>query len=555
MKQFRYIFALLVLFAVSCDLNKDLENPNEVNVNSSDPDLLLNNVELEFASFFARATGNDNSLTNGVDGLVRMSVTAAGFTYQRAFTSQQGNSIWIDAYQNTLVNIETLLPLATAKGFTNHTGVAKIMKAYVYITLVDLYGDVPRSNAIGGDAGKFNPTVDAGKDVYDYSIALLDEAIADLDKTASGKIKRDVYYSGDITKWKAAARTIQLKAWLNISTDPARKSESVAAINKLLAADIIDTDAEEFTYKYGTADVPARSRSPLYRQYYRPQAASAGGYIGNYFLKQVYKGKGVEDPRWRYYFYRQVGSIARALQSDNKSITCGNQPKPAHYGPSDPFCSFEPGFYGRDQLDGAGTPPDSPVITCAGVYPAGGKSDTNNGDASYLKSTIQGDGGNGAGIEPILMSWFVDFMKAEAVLRLGIAGDARALMLSGVNKSVNRVRSFANSLGQSLPAGLEPIQDLYTSTLTTIYNNSSDKLDVVMKEYYISLYGNAIEAYNMYRRTSSPKNMQLPLSANPGAFFRSLVYPAIAINSNTGIQQKVDGTVKVFWDKNPDVLK
>ena len=164
-------------------------------------------------------------------------------------------------------------------------------------------------------------------------------------------------------------------------------------------------------------------------------------------------------------------------------------------------------------------------------------------------------GGNGKGIEPILMSWFTDFMKAEAVLRLGVAGDAKALMLSGVNKSINRVRSFATSLGQGLPAGLEPIQDLYTSTLNTVYNNSTDKLDVVMKEYYISLYGNAVEAYNMYRRTSSPKNMQPPLSANPGIFFRSFVYPAIAVNSNTGIQQKTDGSVKVFWDKNPDDLK
>ena len=47
------------------------------------------------------------------------------------------------------------------------------------------------------------------------------------------------------------------------------------AFNALVTAgDLIDTDAEEFSYKYGTANVPIRSRSPMYRQYYRPQIGS-----------------------------------------------------------------------------------------------------------------------------------------------------------------------------------------------------------------------------------------------------------------------------------------
>ncbi|MBK7651547.1 MAG: hypothetical protein IPJ20_13585 [Flammeovirgaceae bacterium] len=64
------------------------------------------------------------------------------------------------------------------------------------------------------------------------------------------------------------------------------------------------------------------------------------------------------------------------------------------------------------------------------------------------------------------MSWFTDFMKAEVAIRLkSNPAAAKDLMLSGVKKSITRVRSFSNALGQSLPAGLEPSEVTYTATL------------------------------------------------------------------------------------------
>jgi len=76
-----------------------------------------------------------------------------------------------------------------------------------------------------------------------------------------------------------------------------------------------------------------------------------------------------------------------------------------------------------------------------------------------------------------------------------------------------------------------------------------------MKEFYKSLYGNGLEAYNMYRRTSSPKNIQPVRAPNPGVFYRSLIYPANFVNLNNSTSQKTANDIKVFWDTNPDVLK
>jgi hypothetical protein len=555
---YRLVILTLFLFSISCDLDNDLDNPNEIGLENADVDQLMNKAQLELASFFAKASGGDNVLTTGVDVLVRMNAMIVGDTYDRSFPPQQLDDTWEKAYQGVLINIKTLLPLAQEDNLTTHIAAAKIMEAYVYLTLVDIFGDVPQSQALRGEEKIFNPTADSGSDIYAYAISLLDEARTELAKTGSAAgnpLARDVFYNGNRKKWAALANTLELKARLNESALPAREATAKARISELLQTDLIDTDAEEFTYKYGTADSPARSRHPHYLQYYRPEAGAAGGYIGNYFLKQSYNGKGVQDPRWRYYFYRQVGSISRALAFDGESVPCVASSKPEHYTSKDPFCVFEPGFFGRDHANNDGIPPDGPVMTCVGVYPAGGRVDDNT-NSNYFDPAQRGEGGNGAGIEPIFMAFFTDFMKAEAALRLGTEGDPRELLQSGINKSIKRVRDFAVSLDQALPAGLEPSSIAYVNAVLTLYDApGANKLDVVGKEFYLSLWGNGIEAYNLYRRTGTPADLQPTLAVNSGKFFRSLIYPATFVNLNTSVEQKNANDIRVFWDGLAQELK
>jgi len=560
------------MIGFSCDLDKDLENPNEVGPSTADPTLLMNGVQRDLASFYERLNGQNNDTTVGIERLVRMRALSTGSTYPTAYQPQDMDDIWQDAYQKVLVNIEVMLPLAEENNLTTHIGVAKIIKAYVYLTLVDVFGDVPATEALKGGEGNLNPKSDPGSDVYAMAIALLDEARTELAKTGSaagGALTRDIYYNGNRANWTALANSLELKAWLNITALPARKAEAAAKISTLLSSNLIDTDAEEFIYRYGTSAVPASSKHPYYRETYQPVAASAAGWISNHYMREMFNGLGVQDPRWRYYFYRQVGSLKQALAVDPKSITCINANiqytgQPSHYtARGDVFCAFDPGFFGRDHGDNDGRNPDAPVITVPGVYPVGGRPDINPtgaaGNPTYHGTTRDGQGANGAGILPIYMSFFTDFMKAEIALRIdNDPGSAKAHMLNGVNKSVNRVRAFAASKAQSLPAGLEPPQVIYTSTLGAIYDASADPLDVVLKEYYKALWGNGLEAYNMYRRTSSPKNLQAmrAIPGTEGDFWRSAVYPAVHANLNANAPSN-EGKAKrkVFWDGNPDILK
>jgi len=572
---------MFILVVSACNMDGDLENPNEIGITGADVNLLMNAIQLDFADFYSNASST-------AEPLMRMSAMTGGYRYQTAIQPQRGSltESWRIAYQNVLVNAETMIPLAKEKNLTTHVAVARILEAYVYLTLVDLFGDVPQSEALAGPTANFNPKADAGESVYTYAISLLTEAKTELAKTgadAGAALTRDIYYGAlsdpinkpfdapsgvaDRTRWNALANTLELKAWVNLSMITARKAEADAKIATLLGADLIDTDQEAFTYKYGTATVPV-SRHPLYNQYYGPTKGSASGYICNSFLYELYRGKPdptdpgdatkfTQDPRWRYYFYRQVGSIAKAYEVDPKSVGCSPGAIPDHYANGGyVFCTFDPGFYGRDHGDASGTPPDSPVITCAGVYPAGGRIDSNPiASSSYSGATIRGDGANGAGIQPIFMPCFTDFLKAEIKARGGDAGGAKTDLNNAIQKSIATVKKFASARSQSLSGGLEPSTSTYIDAVNYLYDNATNKLDVIGREFYVAAWGNGVEAYNSYRRTSAPRNMQPTLQINPGPFFRSLVYPADYVNLNSNAKQKdVTVTNKVFWDTNPETL-
>jgi len=231
------------------------------------------------------------------------------------------------------------------------------------------------------------------------------------------------------------------------------------------------------------------------------------------------------------------------------------------------YCAFDPGFYGRDHGNAEGRNPDAQVVVAPGVYPVGGRVDTNPtgaaGNPNYAVFTQLGQGANGAGILPIYMSFFTDFMKAEIEIRLnGNVGAAKTALDAGVNKSINRVRAFAVSRAQTLPAGLEPEQVIYLATLGAAWDaatTDAERMDIVGKEYWKALWGNGLEAYNLYRRTSTPTDMQPVVRATQpglaGPFWRSIVYPAVFANLNANApSNEGKATRKVFWDTNPDDL-
>jgi hypothetical protein len=563
-KIYKTLAVLVFLLVGACNLDGDLENPNQIGVSGADVNLIMNAVQLDFGDFAYTASAT-------VDPLMRMNAMTGGYRYQTANQPQGNDGIWFQAYSTVLINAETLIPLAKAKGLTTHVAAAELMEAYVWMALVDIFGDVPGTEALQGAAAKFNPIADGGATVYQHALDLINDARTNLALTGSaagGALARDVYYGGSRANWTAFANTLELKMQMNLAQDPAQAAAANARIAVLLngTTNIIDTEAENFTYKYGTATVPD-SRHPWYNGYYTPTKGAAGGYLANYFL---YNAFGiwdtnnpfdftftVQDPRWRYYFYRQVGSTAQMYAVDPKAVGCTPTAPPPHYlAKNEIFCIFDPGFYGRDHGDASGTPPSGPVVTCYGIYPAGGKLDNaSTSNATFTSSTIRGDGANGAGVVPIWMSWYTNFVRAEFLARSGNTAGAQTEMQNGISNSITQIRNFVTAKGFTLTATNVPSTAAYKTAVDGLYTAAAVKLDVIGKEYYKALWGNGLEAYNLYRRTSAPRNMQATLQVNPGVWLRTQVYPSVYVNLNQNAKQKdAQAVVKTFWDKNPDTL-
>ncbi|NJL13977.1 MAG: SusD/RagB family nutrient-binding outer membrane lipoprotein [Microscillaceae bacterium] len=175
---FNKLFALFLVFATSCEvLDTDVQDtPNALRPDQFDVNLLLNNVQLSTVTFFQGMTDEGMEVTR----MIHM----FGPLYQNAYFPENFDANWSTAYATVLADIRTLIPQAEDLGAWRHTAVARILESYVLVGLVDYFGDVPYTEAIQG-SDNFNPRADSGADVYNAALGLLNQALAELDRSTS----------------------------------------------------------------------------------------------------------------------------------------------------------------------------------------------------------------------------------------------------------------------------------------------------------------------------------------------------------------------------------
>ncbi|MCP9767434.1 SusD/RagB family nutrient-binding outer membrane lipoprotein [Lacihabitans sp. LS3-19] len=537
-KIYTLLMALGVFLVSSCELDY-LDNPNAVTESSTDPNFLLNTIQLQFAGMF-------NGVGDTGKRLTRM-INQGGNTYQTAYQPTSFSGLWSTGYAGLLADIKAMKAIAAEKNFKRHAGIAKTLEAFTLMMLVDSFGDVPYSEAL--DPNNFNPKADDGASVYAAALELLKSAKTDFSGTATGT-PNDYYYGGNYTKWTKLVNTLMLKYHLNRKM--VDKAGSTSAISALITENAFIGTGDDFTFKYGVSGNDPDSRHPDYAA----QAQAGGGdYQSTYYMWHLTEAKGFDDPRAKYYFYRQVG----ANSTSTSEITCIGAFKPAHYPEDMVFClPGTRGYWGRDHLNNEGIPPDGLKRTLFGVYPAGYRFDNNTPAAAGSADMAT----NGAGIEVIMLASYVDFMLAESALTLGTAGDVKALLTSGITKSINFVRSWSLTTNQAAKitafesnATFDAARTKYVGYVASEFDaatTETKKMYLIGREYWLALYGNGTEAYNLYRRTGQPSGMQPGLNPSVGPFPMSYLYPANYVNTNSSASQKPDFKVKVFWDKNPD---
>lgn len=550
MKKIKVIFilALGLLSLNSCETTELdlLENPNALNPTQADIDLYMNAIQIRTASV-TNTLGNTGAEMTRIHGM-------AGRNYENVYSPAGFSAVWTTSYAGILNNIKEMRLLidGIGEGFEKHSAVGDVIEAYLLITLVDYFGDIPYSEALQSDI--INPSIDNGADAYAAALDLLDSAIAKFQLETTVQMENDFFYSNDYDTWVKLANTLKMKAYIQsrlVDGSAISNFETIASSGNYIGV------GEDWVFNWGSNIDNPNSRHPFYNSSYGPGGVpDIGLYQANWFMDLMKNDKPLQDPRMRYYFYRQVSDVESNVNAAGDEMRCTIEPIPPHYDAIDAvYCIIDndEGYWGRDHGDQSGIPPDGSLRTVYGIYPVGGRFDDNSFDD--LNGSNFGAEGNG--ITPILLASTVDFWRAEASL-YGGSGNTATHVANGVTKSINLVRTFtdrsASDFDDSFIPDATDDADYIAIVTTRVTNATSDaeKLDLIAKELFITLLGNGTDAYNFYRRTGAPRDIQPNLEPNPGPFIRSHWYPANEVTANANLNQKPNVSVKVFWDNNPD---
>jgi len=81
--------------------------------------------------------------------------------------------------------------------------------------------------------------------------------------------------------------------------------------------------------------------------------------------------------------------------------------------------------------------------------------------------------------------------------------------------------------------------------------SEDERLNIIMTEYQLALWGNGLEAYNNFRRTGFPDyNVTAPVMGNPPYPLRFII-PVSELETNPQLSDyQPDPFSAVFWDVN-----
>lgn len=218
MKKITYIIltCVLVISLASCkkwlDVNTDPDNPNNQSV------LIQNRVP--WIEHFYQYTAGVTNYRTALQAGVYYSNTAAGNSFSTTWQCSSANST--TPYQTWFIevssNVVDLYNSAQKKGAYHYMAVADVFSALGYMEMLDLYGEMPYTEA---GTGNPSPKPDDGKTIYNGCMAHLNEAISLFNKPqeagAPPLSAGDLWNGGDVSKWIKLCWGLKARYMLKLS--------------------------------------------------------------------------------------------------------------------------------------------------------------------------------------------------------------------------------------------------------------------------------------------------------------------------------------------------
>lgn len=520
MKNIVVLFLLIpALLVVSCDsgLVEINENPNGIEPNLADPNLLMTTVMTGLATSttsrgYAGNTGNAAQFTQKDSWSDNRYDWATGTIWSTNYSLLRTNKV---AYERA---VELDLPF--------HQGVTLVLRAMLFGNLTDYYGDIPYTEALQGVSLEGErPAYDTQETVYKGVIADLEEASILLSASSFKNVdqSQDVFYSGDASKWQKLANSLALRYYMRLSEKlPAfAQTGVISTLAKPLISDVDDELVLDYIGGVESQSWPDSGQFGSASEFHRIKPCTT----------MVDKLKELEDPRIAVWF--------APVEVPTKVVPAAEVPGGGDMAEQDGVRYINEATLGANgyaiySLDtyAADIEAGKTLIDTSSVYVGLPVAVSNADPYVYNLNTEGSRGGTNAYVSKMnevfnqkddggdllksrLFSYAeLSFLKAEAAVR-GWGSNAEVHYLAGVHASLE----------------VWGVGDEYATYITNAEVAFDGSLKMVMQQKWIANMFNGDEAYLDWRRTGFPELKSGPLAREEVMPLR-FVYPSDEINNN-----------------------
>lgn len=231
---------------ISCELDDNINPKAPTNVPAG---TLLTNAQIQFVNQYDNMSMNFN-----ISRLLAQYWMQANYTTEARYNFQDRgipDTFWREIYRDVLMDLVTAKKIIEGAGYeekkaANLKSILTIMEITSFTLLTETFGDVPYSDALLGLENTL-PKYDDAATIYKKLFTRLDKAISSLNEGAESFGSEDLFFGGDIAKWKMYANGLKLRMGMRMSDVPTFNSRSVV---ESAVANIYKSQSESFIFKY-----------------------------------------------------------------------------------------------------------------------------------------------------------------------------------------------------------------------------------------------------------------------------------------------------------------
>jgi len=539
----KIIFSIAVGTALVTACNKDSLHELNINpqaLNSINPNFMFTSAQLGAASGSSPLIGDNRYLdwrTNigMASTAIQQMGTIGGISNigDKYGDNSETSSAPFEFYYPHLTELSEVLtqtgPGGASEGkYANLRQAARILRVFLFQRLTDFYNRVPYFETMQAAQGVFFPKYDSQKEIYADLFKELEEATAAFGAAdpSDGFAAADLYYGGDIGKWKKWGYSIMLQMAMRVSNVAPDWANTYVA--KAVAGGVFQSNADNALV---------------------PMAEGPNVWIDQNGISRAYIPGDGGEPAF----------LSKRLIDFLKG------PDATSTADDDPRLMILTGGIG-DWTPTGFTPVTTDPLKMKGLP---------NGNDQNRLDALEGHTVNVATtysrINPLLLDRDEDYMMMNY-------GEVELLLAEAAERGIGGLTAAAAQ--GHYEAGVKASMQMYTiydpsfvvsdaevaAYLATYPYGSRPKLEMIGEQYWVNHFLNWWEAWSNWRRTSgdptSPNGypvltpINFPGNVTNGTIPQRLKYPNIEVGNNPNFTEKELGmnnyTTRVWWAGGPE---